>query len=374
MSSKYSLSGVDVNKNEEIVINIKEIVESSYPDSCKGSEIYSFGNFAGAIPIPNNVHKYLYKNPKDELLLVSTMDGVGTKTELVLKHSGVSGFITLGMDLVNHCVNDLIVGGGIPLCFLDYIASSKLDTNHVQLFIRGIVMACKENSSYLENQITLVGGESAEMPDTYIKNKYDFVGTMVGYQLRSKLEKNLLGVIKSNDLVLGFKSNSPHTNGYSLIRKAIETDKFLKNPKLSSKDQNDFLNWCCLPHLSYLGLLKQLKVKNIKFKKSIHITGGGWKHNPPRILPENLKINFDIDGYWNDMFDKEYWNILQEITETSIPEMIETFNCGVGLMIIIEPNEYKKNIRFFNNDLCGKIIGEVVQHSIGTNQSFDHIF
>ena len=359
MTSKYSESGVDVNKNERIVNNIKKVVESSYPEECKNNQIYSFGNFAGAIPIPNNIHKYLANNPNDELLLISTMDGVGTKTDLVLDTNGSTGFITLGMDLVNHCVNDLIVGGGIPLCFLDYIASSKLNVGNVELFIRGIVMACQENSQYLENQITL-GGESAEMPNTYQNNKYDFVGTMIGYQLKNKLEKKLLNTISVNDLVLGFKSNSPHTNGYTLIRSAIKKDTFLNHPTLSKNNKNDFLKWCCIPHLSYLGLLTQLKHKNIKFKKSIHITGGGWKHNPPRVLPPGLKIHFNIDEYWESMFDKIYWDILQEITESSIPEMIETFNCGVGLMIIINPFEYQKNKDYFDNDLGAKIIGQVI--------------
>lgn len=360
MASKYSQSGVDVNKNEQIVAGIKKMVESSYPKNCINNPIYSFGNFAGAIPIPRSVHKHLYENPKDELVIISSMDGVGTKTEFVLKNNGISGFITLGMDLINHCVNDTIVGGGIPLCFLDYVASKNLSPDIISLFVRGLVMACKENSTYLQNELTLVGGESAEMPDTYQENKYDLVGTMVGYQLKSNLEKKLLNIVQKDDIVLGFRSNSPHTNGYSLIRKAVESDKFNKNPNLNESNKRDFIKWCCLPHLSYLELLTNLKIKNIKFKKSIHITGGGWKHNPPRVLPANLKIKFDIDNYWENMFDKIYWNILQEITESSVPEMLEVFNCGVGLMIIIDNKEYLKHKQFLDNDLGAKYLGIIV--------------
>ena len=180
------------------------------------------------------------------------------------------------------------------------------------------------------------------MPDTYQENKYDLVGTMIGYQYQSQLEKQLLNPILKGDIVIGFKSSSPHTNGYSLLRRGIISDKFTKNPKLSEKDKQDFIDWCCNPHRSYLDIFNKLKKLNVKIKKSIHITGGGWKHNPPRVLPPNLKINFDFTGYWNDMFDKNYWDIVQEITETSIVEMFEVFNCGVGLMMIIDKNEYQK--------------------------------
>ncbi len=365
MTSKYSQSGVDVNKNETIVKEIKEIVEGGYPEECNQNKIFSFGNFGGLIPIPQNVIQELYQSQKqnakerDQLLLVSSMDGVGTKTDFVNKYKGIKGFSGLGYDLINHCINDTVVGGGIPLCFLDYIASSKLDTLYVAEFIKGLVSACKENSYYLEYQITLVGGESAEMPDTYQENKYDLVGTMIGYQYQSQLEKQLLNPILKGDIVIGFKSSSPHTNGYSLLRRGIISDKFTKNPKLLEKDKQEFIDWCCTPHRSYLDVFTKLKKLNVKIKKSIHITGGGWKHNPPRVLPPNLKINFDFTGYWNDMFDKNYWDIVQEITETSIVEMFEVFNCGVGLMMIIDKNEYQKNQRLFDNDFCIKKIGVV---------------
>lgn len=360
MTSRYLQIGVDIEKNEKIVEGIKTLVESSYPDECQNVPIFSFGNFGGAIPIPKNIHKYLYENQKDDLILISSMDGVGTKSEFVLKYNGINGFVSLGMDLINHCVNDTVVGGGIPLCFLDYVASQRLDPDLVALFVKGLVMACKENSNYLENQITLVGGESAEMPDTYKENKYDLVGTMIGYQFRSNLEKILLDPIIEGDIVLGFKSNSPHTNGYSLIRKGVDSDMFKNHPKLSENDKRDFIKWCCLPHLSYLDLLTHVKIKKIKFKKSIHITGGGWKHNPPRVLPTDLKINFNIDDYWENMYDKVYWEILQEITESSIHEMTEVFNCGIGLMIIISNKEYLKHKDFFDNNLGAKNIGTVI--------------
>ena len=170
MESQYAESGVNINTNQEIVSSIKDMIETSYPKECQKVPLFSFGNFGGLIPIPRQIHKQIAENPKEELLLVSSMDGVGTKTDFVLKHKGIIGMKSLGFDLINHCVNDTLVGGGIPLCFLDYVASNKLDPYYVSKFVEGLVAACKENSFYLENQITLVGGESAEMPDTYQSN------------------------------------------------------------------------------------------------------------------------------------------------------------------------------------------------------------
>ena len=361
MASKYSESGVDINKNEHIVSKIKNIVEDGYPKECKNNSLFSFGNFGGLIPIPRSVIKRISQtdNKNEQLLLVSSMDGVGTKTGFVMKYKGINGFQGLGFDLINHCINDTVVGGGIPLCFLDYIASNKLDTNYVAEFIKGLVLACKKNSFYLENQISLVGGESAEMPDTYKENKYDLVGTMIGYQFQSDLEKQYLNPVLKGDLVIGFKSSGLHTNGYSLLRKGINSTKFINHSHLSENDKKDFINWCCHSHMSYLDVFTKLKHKNIKIKKSIHITGGGWKHNPPRVLPPNLDIKFNYTGYWDNMFDKLFWEIVKEITETSISEMFEVFNCGIGLMMIIDEREYLNNLDLFENDFCVRKIGVV---------------
>lgn len=362
MGDQYAKSGVNINTNQEIVSSIKQHIDSTYPPECLKNPIFSFGNFGGAIPVPNQVLLNVLKStdPCEQLLLVSTMDGVGTKTDFVLKHQGTQGFKTLGYDLINHCVNDTLVGGGIPLCFLDYVASNKLDPTLVARFVEGLAAACSDNSIYLDHKITLVGGESAEMSDTYQKGKYDLVGTMIGYQYKSTLEASLLNPIIKGDLVLGFKSNSPHTNGYSLIRRATESRIFTESKVYNQDQREDLINWCCLSHKSYIDLITLLKNRKITYKKEVHITGGGWKHNPPRVLPANMKIEFNYDEYWNTMFDKDYWMMLQNITETTRDEMLEVFNCGVGLMLIISPSVYVDNKTFFEDELNSRKIGIVI--------------
>lgn len=358
-SSKYAELGVDVNKNETIVSSIKKDIETTYEKDLLKNPIFKFGNFSGILPFPQEILNNMNKKTP---VLVSTMDGVGSKVELVKKIKGNEGFKSLGFDIVNHCCNDLLCGGGIPFCFLDYFASSNINIDEIEQFIKGICNACNVNSIKYEHKITVVGGESAEMPDTYQKNKTDLVGCMMGYNFQEDLEDRINNSIIEGDIIIGYKSNGPHTNGYTLIRKAIESDKF---KELSKPDQQYILEKCCNSHLSYVPIFQELDNNNIKYKRAVHITGGGWIHNPPRVIPSNLKPIYYFEKYLNELIpDKRFWFLIKEITESSYDEMFETFNFGIGLMIIISNDEFKQHKDILLNNNLGIKIGEIITNSI----------
>lgn len=327
--SKYSESGVDTNKNELVVNNISHLVRSTYTNEMMNDPNCLFGNYSGLFPM-------------GDYYLSATMDGVGTKSELVKKHLEYNGFIVLGYDIVNHCVNDTLAGGGIPLFFLDYYASSNLNINFVENFIKGVSISSKEAG------VVLLGGETAEMPNIYKDGCCDLVGCMVGYRLKDEIRLERSNSIKIDDLIIGFHSSGPHTNGYSSIRKAITENEF---NNLNAEEQEDFLNVSCNYHLSYLNTINVLRNNGIKIKAHIHITGGGWVDNPPRVIPDNLICKFKFNEWYEKM--PKYWKTLKNITNMDWNEMLNVFNCGIGYMIVIEENDYDKmrTLDYFNKNI-----------------------
>jgi phosphoribosylformylglycinamidine cyclo-ligase len=260
--------------------------------------------------------------------MVSSTDGVGTKTCFILDNMDKNeGMKVLGQDIVNHCVNDILVKGAIPLMFLDYFASSKIDSDLVASFVEGVSMACRENSC------SLMGGETAEMPGVYAGGKCDIVGTIMGI-----VDKNNM-IMGKNDieagfLVYGIESSGPHTNGYSLIRKIYENHP---NHEIYSNLFN--------PHKSYLKEIKNLIDLGVKIKGLCHVTGGGFYDNLPRVLPDNLAVdlNFQILSPFKEL------GVLGNI---STRELLTVFNCGYGMLIFVHP-EYQKIIDY-------KLLGRVV--------------
>ena len=309
----YKSSGVDTKKASKLVKNLERITSRNY----RREVINNKGGFCSLF----DLKKLNYRDP----ILLSSTDGVGTKLKVALDFNKIQ---YLGFDLVAMCVNDILASGGEPLFFLDYISSSKIIKKDFLNLIKSINKAC------MESKCSLVGGETAEMPGLYQNNDFDLAGFSVGVVERENILNK--GSVKANDLIFGLESNGFHSNGFSLIRKILEINKISLNDnfKLQRKKIGDIL---LKPTRIYvndvLPLIKKKCVNTIA-----HITGGGIFENLPRVLPDNLCGVIDIPNF--KIPDEFLW--LKELGKIDNIEMLKTFNCGLGLIIIV-PNE-KKNI------------------------------
>jgi phosphoribosylformylglycinamidine cyclo-ligase len=302
----YRDAGVDIDAATRATDKIKELARSTFNQRTL-SEIGSFGGmFDGAFP--------RLKQP----VLVASADGVGTKLKIAFI-TGVHN--TVGRDLVNHCVNDILVQGARPLFFLDYIATGKLLPEVVAGIVEGVANGCRENGC------VLLGGETAEMPDFYSAGEYDIAGFIVGVADREKIIDGK--EIVPGDVLLALPSVGLHTNGYSLARKLFfevagyDADTYLD--KLGETVGEALLQ----PHVSYLkpldGLLDSGLIKGLA-----HITGGGLTDNIPRILPDGSAVEID-KGSWPML---PVFELMQEIGKVSEAEMYRTFNMGVGMVVV----------------------------------------
>ena len=324
-SFTYKKSGVDISAADKFVKFISNISSKK-----KGNKKYkNIGGFGSLADLPNNL-----KNPK----IVACTDGVGTKIEIANK---LNKFNTIGIDLVAMSVNDLIVQGAKPLFFLDYISINKIDLVKLKLIIKGIVKGCKEADC------ELVGGETAEMPDTYEKGKFDIAGFAVGVVDKDKiLTKNK---IKSNDLILAIPSSGLHSNGYSLVR-------YLINKKKIDIKKNKFLKSELLkPTKIYVREIIKLLNKNL-INSCANITGGGIADNIKRVIPDNLVAEINLNNIKTNKIFK--WLKKNNISDK---EMLKTFNCGVGFCLIINPKNLKKIKTFFSKKFEPYIIGKISQ-------------
>ena len=302
----YSDAGVDIDAATRATDKIKELARRTFNERTL-SEIGSFGGmFDGAFPS--------LKQP----VLVASADGVGTKLKIAFL-AGVHN--TVGRDLVNHCVNDILVQGARPLFFLDYIATGKLLPEVVAEIVAGVANGCRENGC------VLLGGETAEMPDFYAAGEYDIAGFIVGVADREKIIDGK-GIIPG-DVLLALPSVGLHTNGYSLARKLfLEVAGHKVDTRLDELGMT--IGEALLqPHLSYLkpldGLLDLGMIKGLA-----HITGGGLTDNIPRILPEGCAVEIN-EGSWPVL---PVFKLMQEIGNVSRAEMYRTFNMGVGMVIV----------------------------------------
>ena len=299
---QYKEAGVDVRKAEGVFSEIKPIIEKTLTSNVLNSP----GHFGATYKIPSG-----YKNP----VLVSSIDGVGTKILLGIKHKSYEG---LGRDIVNHCVNDILVMGAKPLYILDYFASGNLDENIMFKVIKGMASACEEN------ECSLIGGETAEMPDLYEDNIFDLAVQITGIVEQDKIIDG--SKIREGDKVFGLPSSGFHTNGYSLIRAII------KKSGLSLDDYIEELNGVLgdlllIPHKSYF---KEVYPLLNKIKGITHITGGGFYGNIPRVLPEGLTCYIDADSFKIP----ELFRFIQKKGEVSEREMFSVFNMGIGMILI----------------------------------------
>ncbi len=307
-SLSYRDAGVDIDAGDQLVENIKPFAKRTMrPEVLSG-----IGGFGGLVEISKK-----YKEP----VLVSGTDGVGTKLKLAFE---LNRHDTVGIDLVAMSVNDILVQGAEPLFFLDYFACGKLDVPAATEVIKGVAYGCEQSGC------ALIGGETAEMPGMYPVGEYDLAGFAVGVVEKAKI---ITGEhIVAGDVVLGLASNGAHSNGYSLVRKIIERS----HPDLNAKFDGDRSLADCImaPTRLYvkplLALMQQLTVKGMA-----HITGGGITENVPRVLPTNVVA--DIDSKTWQMPKLFHW--LREQGNVEAQEMFRTFNCGIGMVVIVSAQD-----------------------------------
>ena len=296
----YKKSGVNMATANKLVNYISKISRKTYK---KDTELKNFKNI-GSFGSIFDLSRLKIKDP----VIVSSTDGVGTKLELA---NQFKKFNTIGIDLVAMCVNDLLVQGAKPIFFLDYIAINKLKLNKVKKILDGIVKGCK-----LAN-CSLVGGETAEMPGTYEKNKFDLAGFAVGIVSKKKLLTK--SKIKKNDIVLAVPSSGIHSNGYSLVRHILK-----KKSHFSDKIKKELIK----PTKIYVKEINQINDKNL-INGCANITGGGLIENLLRVIPRDLCLNINLSKIKTKKIFS--WLKKNHITDS---EMIKTFNCGVGFCLI----------------------------------------
>ena len=325
----YKKSGVDINAADKFVKYITNISTRK-----KGKKkLNNIGGFGSITDIPRNL-----KNPK----IVACTDGVGTKIEIA---NLLNKFDTIGIDLVAMSVNDLIVQGAKPLFFLDYISINKINLSKLKSILNGVIKGCKIS------KCSLVGGETAEMPGTYAKNKFDIAGFAVGIVEEKKIPNGKK--IKKDDLILAVPSSGLHSNGYSLVRRLI-------NIKRININKNKFLKEQLLkPTKIYVKEILDL-IDNNLINGCANITGGGIIDNLKRILPYNLSA--EINLFRINPLKIFHWLKSHRISDN---EMLKTFNCGVGFCLVIHPKNLKKVIKFFPKKYKPYIIGKICN---GTKQ------
>ena len=320
----YLKSGVNIKAADNFVKFISNISTKN-----KGNKKFkNIGGFGSISDIPKS-----YKRPK----IVASTDGVGTKIEIA---NILNKYDTIGIDLVAMCVNDLLVQGAKPLIFLDYISINKIDLKKLKHIIKGIKKGCKIS------QCELVGGETAEMPGTYEKGKFDIAGFSVGIVDEKKILYKKK--IKKNDLILAVPSSGMHSNGYSLVRHVI-------NKKKINIKKNKFLKKELLkPTKIYVREVSNL-IKNNLINGCANITGGGIRDNLKRIIPDNLVANINL----NKIKTKKIFSWLKK-NNIEDNEMLKTFNCGVGFCLIVKPKNKEKIKKFFKRQYKPYLIGKIV--------------
>ncbi|NYT52435.1 MAG: phosphoribosylformylglycinamidine cyclo-ligase [Candidatus Vesicomyosocius endoextente] len=310
LSLSYLESGVNITKGNALIEQIKPIAKST----TRPEVLAGLGGFGAMFELSFNK----YKHP----VLISSTDGVGTKlkiAQMLNKHD------TIGIDLVAMCVNDLIVQGAEPLFFLDYYATSKLNTKLATSVIYGIGEGCKQSGC------ALIGGETAEMPGMYQGEEYDLVGFCVGIADKNKIINGTKVTIGNH--IIALASSGPHSNGYSLIRKVLSQS----NP--TDEQLNTLIEPTKIYVKSILSLIKKFSVYAIS-----HITGGGLLENIPRVFPKNLSAKLDVNSWQLPSI----FQFIQDSGKIDMMEMYRVFNCGIGMIIIVPEEQSADAIEYLN--------------------------
>ena len=311
--SAYAQAGVNIDNKMSALTAIKSMVGSTRTANVIGG----IGSFGGLHKVPTG----------REMILVASTDGVGTKLKVAAmmnKHD------TVGQDIVNHCVNDILVQGAKPLFFMDYVGAAKFDGNQFKQIVSGLCKACKEN------HVALLGGETAEMPGLYPQGEYDLVGTIVGCVSKRNLITGKS--IRAGDVIIGLPSGGLQTNGFSLARRVIfDLDQHSWQDRLPGTNQT-FGEALLAVHRSFLKPVAKLMERKVKINGMAHITGGGFPDNLPRVLPK--AVNAEIDrSSWEVPTIFKY---IQNRGKVDTEEMYRVFNMGIGFVIIVPKNQVEK--------------------------------
>jgi len=302
----YELAGVNIDASNRAKTLMTAAVQSTY-----GKEVLSgIGAFGGLFDAS------ALKGMQSPVLVAST-DGVGTKTKVAAQ---LNRWESIGHDLVNHSINDILVQGARPLFFLDYVASSQVEPEQIAVVVAGVAAACKAAGC------ALLGGETAEMPGVYLPGEIDLAGTIIGVVERGQIIDG--SRIQAGDVIVGFPSTGLHTNGYSLARRVLDKlDWTTEVPKLGGTIGDALLT----VHRSYIPVVEQLQSADIDIKGLAHITGGGLIENPPRIFPEGIGAVINR-GTWKE---PAIFGLIQELGNVSDAEMFRVFNMGLGMIAVI---------------------------------------
>ena len=302
----YRDAGVDIDAGEETLRRIKPLVRRTFTPGVL-TDIGAFGSFF-------ELDLSGYQHP----VLVSSVDGVGTKLKVAFR---MDRHDTVGQDLVNHCVNDIAVCGAVPLYFLDYFSTGKLDPEVAEQIVRGFTQAC------LENGCALIGGETAEMPGLYAPGEYDLAGTIVGIVEKHKIFDG--SRVRAGDVLIGLPSTGLHTNGYSLARKVLFTH-------FDVEDKPDILGGepigeaLLRVHRSYLKPIRMLLAETLAHA-FVHVTGGGIPGNTARVIPAGLHFEVDYEAWQRPAL----FRLIQQVGAVPEEDMRRTFNLGLGLIALV---------------------------------------
>lgn len=329
-SSSYAEAGVDIDAGSRAVELMKDAVKSTYgPEVLAG--IGAFGGLYDAGALKS------MRSP----VLVSSTDGVGTKVKLAAQAGRYS---SIGEDIVNHCINDILVQGARPLFFLDYFATSALKPEITASAVAGMAKACREAGC------ALIGGETAEMPGVYLPGEFDVAGTIVGVVERERILPR--PDLRPGDLLLGIHSSGPHTNGFSLIRRIFQNIPLdTRIPELGVTLADALL----APHRSYLQVLwPLLSDSKPPVKALVHLTGGGLIENPPRVFPEGIGAVIR-KGSWPAA---PLFTLIQQTGEVEPQEMHRVFNMGLGMLVVVSPDDLDRTRKAIGEETW--VIGELV--------------
>jgi phosphoribosylformylglycinamidine cyclo-ligase len=333
-SVTYADAGVDISSGDRAKERIKFLAKRTFNRSVLGG----IGGFGALFQL--DLKKWT------EPILVSSADGVGTKLKLAFE-LGIHN--TVGADLVNHCVNDIAVQGSAPLFFLDYLATGRLDGSIIEQVVEGLADACKANGC------ALIGGETAQMPGFYGDGEYDLAGFIVGAVEKSKLITG--ATIVPGDILIGLPSTGLHTNGYSLARKLFfEVAKYKPTQyvgAISDKAGNALMK----VHRSYLAIVQKLVNAGLAAGMA-HITGGGITENLPRVLPKGTAAHIEL-GSWPVLPIFEH---LRELGQVPQDEMMRTFNMGVGMIVVVPADKFRKAQALLNRaEEKFHVIGRIIK-------------
>ncbi len=322
----YRKAGVDIEEGNRLVPMLKELVKKTHrPEVLAG-----IGGFSAMVTIPEGI-----RTP----VLVSGTDGVGTKLKLAFM---AKKYDTIGIDLVAMCANDVLVLGAEPLFFLDYFATGKLSADTAALVVKGIAEGC------MQAGCALVGGETAEMPDFYPEGEFDLAGFSVGVVDKDKIIDGTK--VAEGDVLVGIPSSGVHSNGYSLVRHILFAQHKLaidtRIPELNATVADVFLK----PTIIYAKLIKEL-LKKVPVKGMVHITGGGFYDNIPRVVPESLAV--EIHGDW-PILPLFHW--LKKAGNVSEQEMFTVFNCGIGFVCVVDKAHAAETAKITGGHIIGTVV------------------